>query len=117
MVVDCYEYLGRGWLSACTTVVTALKAAWGRALMDRPAPRVGTAVEAGVDGRRDVDCGEDGSISVETGLGKGSGAVGGAVRWWRTHEGRGHVDAGWTLSLDTYGVVEKYRLSYVCSVS
>jgi hypothetical protein len=40
-------------------VVTALKAAWGRALMARPASRVGTGVEAGVDGRRGVDCGED----------------------------------------------------------
>jgi hypothetical protein len=40
-------------------VVTALKAAWGRALMARPASRVGTGVKAGVDGRHGVDCGED----------------------------------------------------------
>jgi hypothetical protein len=41
--------------------------------------------EAGVDGRRDVDCSEDGSIGVEGGLGKGAriwgedGSSGGAV--------------------------------------
>jgi hypothetical protein len=59
-----------------------------------PAPRVGTGVEASVDGRRGVDCGEDGSIGFEAGLGKdsdgsaraacgsgGSGAVGGATKY------------------------------------
>jgi hypothetical protein len=75
--------------------------------------------------------GEDGSIGVEAGLGKGvdgssyaahgdgcegggSGAVGGAGlgrSWWHRAmvadwRGRGHGDARWTPSLDTYGVVE-----------
>ena len=39
--------------------VAAVEAACGGALMARPASRVGTGVEAGVDGRHGVDCGED----------------------------------------------------------
>ena len=76
--------------------------------------------------------GEDGSISVEAGLGKGGSAAprvgtcveAGARRsWWRRAmaadwRGRGHGDAGWTPSLHTYGAVEitdQESCKYVCT--
>jgi hypothetical protein len=41
------------------------------------------------------------------GLGKGMKFCGGSrTRWWRTSGERGHDDAVWTPSVESYGVVE-----------
>jgi hypothetical protein len=82
-----------GTKTAARMAPLALKPAWGRALM-APLRRAWGRVWR-----------------------RGSGTVGGAARWWRTGDWRGHGDAGWTPSLDTYSVVEIVSSSRCCSIA
>jgi hypothetical protein len=65
------------WSSTAARMApSALKAAWGRALIALPVSRVGTGVEASVDGRRGARIG-DGDEIPSRGLGRDGGGLGG----------------------------------------
>jgi hypothetical protein len=57
------------WSSTAARMApSALKAAWGRALIALPVSRVGTGVEASVDGRRGARIGDGDEIPSRVGL-------------------------------------------------
>jgi hypothetical protein len=70
---------GRRW-TAARMASSASKVACGRALMARPAPCVGTGVEAGVDGRRGAGI-REGDEMVAGARARGGGLAGLGACW------------------------------------